>query len=112
MELLKTDEYIKIAKRMVQLDDSQAVLKLLTQCASTPKIIYLLRTTPDLSPDAINAYDYVTQQLLDRTLNAELNYEHLSQASLPYKKAGLSVRKARDVYLPALIGSTLESILR
>ena len=93
-----------LASRLTSLQ-AQDALFLLKNCFSTPKLLYMLRCGACYKSAVLSEYDGVIRDTLKIVLNVDLPDDIWKQATLPVSKAGLGVRFASDLALPAFLSS-------
>ena len=81
-------------------------LFLLKSCLSIPKMVYLLRCAPTWKePQLLDEFDQTMRDSLESILNCSLDDQTWAQASLPVARAGVGIRSARDLSVPAFLAS-------
>ena len=94
-----------LVKRLESLQ-SHVALFLLKSCLSIPKMVYLLRCAPAWKePLLLESFDQVMRESLESILNCSIDDPTWAQASLPVAKAGIGIRSARDLSVPAFLAS-------
>ena len=110
--LLKIEELQKIAKKLMDYNDSHTKFLLLIKCFK-PITNYLLRT---LSPTTVHPlcieFDLLLQKILTNVISTNNNYvlpdSAYNQAQLSSKLGGLGIGNIKKVMYAACIASTLE----
>ena len=91
-------------------DDPSVELTLLRLCASSCKVVHLLRGAGlAISDSDLTEFDDVTETALGNILGGEITGTAAARAALGVRDGGLGLRKARDLRLPAFVASRVES---
>ncbi|XP_063385543.1 uncharacterized protein LOC134671614 [Cydia fagiglandana] len=86
---------------------SHVALTLLRNCFATPRMTYILRTSPSwLFVDDARELDGQLKLTLELVLNVELSEAQWVQAALPVRYGGLGIRRVEDVGLAAFLASS------
>src|SRR6218665_3007485 len=89
---------------------SQDALLILRSSLGASKMIHILRCHPnDKHPD-LETYGTTLCQGLEKILNVSLNDMRWTQASLPVKIGGLSIRRVSLLALPAFLASAASTL--
>lgn len=80
-----------LVKRLVFMPSHDS-LYLLRNVLTTPRLMYLLRTSPCTGSPELSRYDQVLRDALSTTLNIDLTDKRWHQASLPVRWGGLGIR--------------------
>ena len=105
---LKLEDLRCLSSRLSLLNARDA-LYLLKNCFSIPKLTYSLCCAPCYSRHLLAEYDAVLRSSLQSIINVDLSDEAWEQATLPVANAGLGIRRATDIALPAFISSVAGS---
>ena len=105
-ELDKTwsDHCSDLARAVERLSDigCQDALILLRSSFSAPKVLHLLRGAPSVSHAALQTFDSLLRDSVQRITNSNLSDIQWLQVSLPVKDGGLGVRRVSSLAIPAL----------
>ena len=92
--LVKKVHELKTMSGRLDLLPAHDALYMLQHVVSTPKLMYLLRTSPCMDRRELVDYDLQLRSTLSSVLNIDLSEDRWQQASLPVRWGGLGVRGA------------------
>ena len=105
----KITELSTLKERISRIDAHDALF-LLKNCLSSPKMVFLLRSSPCFSNDLLSQYDSVLRETLSIVVNSHLNDISWLQASLPTSFGGLGIRSAVTLSIPAFLLKLVERL--
>ena len=74
------------------------------------KVLYLLRCAPSVSHAALETFDSLLRDCIQRITNSNLSDIQWLQASLPVKDGGLWVRRVSSLAIPAYLASAASTL--
>jgi len=105
----RCDDLARAAERLSEIG-SQDALVLLRSSFSAPKVLHLLRCAPSVSHSALQTFDSLLRDSVQRITNSNLSDIQWLQASLPVKDGGLGVRRVSSLAIPAFLASAASTL--
>jgi hypothetical protein len=101
----KTSAIRRLTRQLEKLQAHQALF-ILKNCLSTPKVIYILRSSPAwLRPEKLRDFDGMIRESLANIANTDMTEKVWQQATLPVGKGGLGIRRTEELALSAYLAS-------
>ena len=101
----KTSTIRLLTSRLTDLQAHQALF-ILKNCLSTPKVLYVLRSSPAWTrKDKLEEFDSMIRSSLASITNTDMTDAVWRQATLPVSKGGLGIRRTEELALPAFLAS-------
>ncbi|XP_061723449.1 uncharacterized protein LOC133529685 [Cydia pomonella] len=101
----KKDALVAARNHLTNLS-SHVSMTLLRHCFATPRMTYILRTSPSWQfPESAKEIDQELKSTLQLILNVDLTDTQWIQASLPIRHGGLGIRRVEDIGLIAFLAS-------
>jgi hypothetical protein len=86
--------------------DAHCALFMFRHCVGTPRVNYLLRSTPAYEHvQDLEDMNEIQREALEKILNIELTEREWNQSTLPLSMGGLGILKPTDIALPCFISS-------
>ena len=94
-----------LTDRLVDLSAHDSLF-LLKNCLGTPKVLYVLRSSPAYSrPDKLDEFDNVIRESVTRITNTAMTNDVWRQVTLPVARGGLGIRRTAELAFPAYLAS-------
>ena len=100
----RCDDLARAGERLGEIGCQDALI-LLRSSFSAPKVLHLLRCAPSVSHSALQTFDSLLRDSVQRITNSNLSDIQWLQASLPVKDGGLGVRCVSSLAIPAFLAS-------
>ena len=105
----RCDDLATAAERLSEIGGQDALI--LLRCSfSAPKVLHLLRCSPSVSHSALQTFDSLLRDSVQRITNSNLSDVQWLQASLPIKDGGLGVRRVSSLAIPAFLASAASTL--
>ena len=104
------DDLARAAQRLRDIGCLDALI-LLRSSFSAPKVLHLLRCAPSVSHAALETFDSLLRDCIQRITNSNLSDIQWVKASLPVKDGGLGVKRVSSLAIPAYLASAAASTL-